>query len=103
MGGTADHSAHYEASRISGPNSSRNTGRTVQEFSPAAYYSLPRSEAYPYGYGHYHGHPNAMYGVPIPAPSATYTKAPPGRTANQPTEMVDVGALTTAVQKQPIL
>jgi len=100
---TADHSMHYESHRLSGPSAARAQGRTVMEFSPAAYYSLPRSEAYPYGYGHYHGHPNAMYGVPIPAPSATYTKPRPGRTANQPNETVAVGALTTMVQKQPVL
>jgi len=100
---TADHSMHYDSHRLSGPASARNPARTVQEFSPAAYYSLPRSEAYPYGYGHYHGHANAMYGVPIPDVSSTYCKARPGRTANQPNETVAVGALTTMVQKQPIL
>ena len=85
------------------PISSRNTARGVLEFSPAAYYSLPRSDAYPYGYGQYHGHPATMYGVPIPCASGTYTKPLPGRTANQPNETQAVGALTQAVQKQPVL
>merc|ERR1712205_64106 len=102
--GTADHSAHYEGHRLSGAFAGRNTSRTVQEFSPAAYYSMPRSDAYPYGYGHYHGHAHAMYGVPVPDVSSTYDKQPGGRFANTVAgETVAVPTLTTVVTKQPVL
>merc|ERR1711907_390767 len=99
---TADHSGHYEGHRLSGAFAGRNTGRQVMEYSPAAYYSVTRGDAYPYGYGHYHGHHVPFHGVPIPDVSSTYDKQPGGRHANTVAgETVAVGALTTAVQKQP--
>merc|ERR1712086_46597 len=101
---TANHSAVYETHRQSGPFACRSSARTVKEFSPAAYYSVPRSDAYPYGYGHYDGHAQAMYGVPIPDASGTYLKPRGDRAVNTVAgETVAFGSLTTMVQRQPVL
>ena len=78
--------------------------RTVAPFAPAAYYSVPRSDAYPYGYGQYNGHPAEQFGIPIPDASATYTKPRGDRTVNTVGgETVAVGQLTQMVQRQPVL
>ena len=45
----------------------------------------------------------AQFNNTINDPRDTYVKMRPGRTANQPNETQAVGALTTMVQKQPIL
>merc|ERR1712216_867039 len=100
---TADHSMHYESHRLSGPSAARAQGRPVLEFSPAAYYSLPRSEAYPYGYGHYHGHAHTHYGVPVPDASSTYSQGRQVPIGGPTPSTVGLGALTTAVIKQPSL